>query len=96
LCGPGTTTLENKQTRLVFEAGGGDCVGQDSGTATLKNEQTWLVFEAGGGGCVGQVVIGTGNPRVIRDLPGPVPEKTRTPRYGYGFSAGGGTGTRRV
>ena len=23
------------------------------------------------------LVIGTGNPQVIRDLPGPVPEKTR-------------------
>jgi len=24
------------------------------------------------------LVIGTGNPQVIRDLPGPIPEKTRT------------------
>ena len=25
-----------------------------------------------------RLVIGTGNPQVIRDLPGPVPKKTRT------------------
>ncbi|KAF8199189.1 hypothetical protein BJ912DRAFT_922352 [Pholiota molesta] len=62
--------------------------GEEVGTCVLR--LTWLADAIGGGTmgdgtCIMAVVIRTGNPRVPKWLPVPLPSKTRTRMHGYGF-----------
>jgi hypothetical protein len=61
------------RTRIELAIGDTEMI-HISGASTAREmwDQLTTVKESKG------LVIGTGNPRVIQDLPGPVPEKTRT------------------